>query len=87
MDKTTYYFTKDLWEASLLYAMNKKLIRTDNPNGKVWFYFADKDSCEGLVEAYLRKDLNVNAKEFAEANKTLKGLVFNKAATEQYCAK
>lgn len=86
MDKTNY-FTKDIWEASILYAMHKKIIRTDNVNGRVWFYFADKGSCEELVEAYLRKDLTINAKEFAEANKTLKGFVFNKEAVEQYCAK
>lgn len=85
--ETNIYFTKDIWEASLLYAMDKKLIRTDNVNGRVWFSFADRSSCEQFVEAYLRKDINVNAKEFAEANKTLKGFVFNKEAIEQYCAK
>ena len=85
--ETIHYHTKDLWHASLLYATNKKLIRTDNANGRVWFTFADKRSCEGLVEAYLKKDLNVNAKEFADAVKTLKGMVFDREAVEQFCAK
>ena len=86
MDKTTYH-TKDIWEASLLYTTNKKLIHTDTVNGKIWFSFADKISCEEAVEAYLRKELSVNAKEFVEAIKTLKGLIFNREAIGQFCAK
>lgn len=86
MEKTTYH-TKDLYDASLLYTTNKKLIRADNVNGKIWFSFADKSSCEAAVEAFLRKELIVNAKEFVEAIKTLKGLVFNREAAEQFCAK
>ena len=85
MEKTTYH-TKDLWEASLLYTTNKKLIHTDNMNGKIWFSFADKASCEATVEAFLRKELNVNAKEFVDAIKTLKSVVFNKEAAVQFCA-
>ena len=51
MEKNTY-FTKDIWEASLLYALNKQLIHTDNIDGRVWVSFADKTSCEKLIEAY-----------------------------------
>ena len=86
MNNITYH-TKDIWEASLLYTTNKKLIHADNVNGRIWFSFADRNSCEEAIDAYLRKELSVNAKEFVEAIKTLKGLVLNREAVEQFCAK
>ena len=75
---TTYYHTKDIWAASILYAKSKKLSHTDNDNGTIWFSFDDKEDCEKLVDAFWRKDLNCNAKELVDSIKTLKSMVFNK---------
>lgn len=72
------YRTKDLSESAFLYASRKRLINTENDNGKVWFIFEDKLSCEELVNSFWRKEASVNAKEFADAIRTLKDLIFNR---------
>lgn len=78
MNMEDYYRTKDLATASFLYASNKKLIKTDQDNGRVWFIFEDKPSCDVLVNSFWRKEAVVNAKEFSDAIRTLKDLIFNK---------
>ena len=70
--------TKDLAEASFLYASGKRLMESIRDDGKVWFLFQDKPSCEELVSSYWRKEASVNAKEFSDAIRTLKDLIFNK---------
>ena len=72
------YRTKDLPIAAFLYASNKRLFESHKDNGKVWFVFDDKSSCEEMVNSYFRKEASVNAKEFADAIRTLKDLIFNK---------
>lgn len=72
------YRTKDLSEASFLYASGKKLIRLDKDNVKIWFIFEDKLSCENLSNSFWRKEALINAKEFADGIRTLKDLIFNK---------
>ena len=70
--------TKDLSEASLLYASGKKLQHPQHENGKVWFVFEDKASCEEIVHTYWRREAVINAKDYADAIRTLKDLIFNK---------
>ena len=72
------YRTKDLPEAALLYSSGKKLINSEKDNGKVWFIFSDRASCEELTNSFWRKEAIVNAKEFSDALRTLKDLIFNK---------
>ncbi len=77
-EKNNTYRTKDLSEASFLYSQSKKLIKLENDKGKFWFIFDDKDSCSDLSESFWRKEATVNAKEFADSIRTLKGLIFNR---------
>ena len=77
------YSTRDLNLASFLYASHKKLSRADRNNGRVWFIFEDKLSCEKLVNSFWRKEATVNAKEFADAIRTLKDLIFNRELIPQ----
>ena len=79
MNMENYYRTKDLSEASFLYASGKKLTKLEQDNSKFWFLFDDKPSCEQLVEAYWQKDAIVNAKEFADAIRSLKDIIFSRA--------
>lgn len=72
------YRTKDLAEASFLYASGKRLIESEHKDGRVWFAFQDKPSCEELVCSYWRKEASVDAKTYADALRTLKDLIFNK---------
>lgn len=46
MNMKDTYQTKDLPEASFLYASGKKLTSIDNRHGKVWFIFISRSSCE-----------------------------------------
>ena len=78
MNMNDTYRTKDLSEASFLYASGSKLIKTDNENGKVWFIFFDKAYCEKLANSFWSREATVNAKEFADAIRTLKDLIFNR---------
>ena len=78
MKMNNHYSTKDLSESAFLYSSGKKLAKLDRTDGKVWFVFEDKISCEELSNSFWRKDALVNAKEFADAIRTLKGLIFNK---------
>jgi hypothetical protein len=72
------YRTKDLSETAFLYASGKRLITTENDSGRVWFAFEDRLSCNDLVDSFWRKEATVNAKEFSDAIRTLKDLIFNK---------
>ena len=78
MKMENYYRTKDLSEASFLYASGKRFLNLEKDNGKVWFIFNDKTSCEDLAGSFWRKEATVNAKEFSDAIRTLKDLIFNK---------
>jgi hypothetical protein len=72
------YRTKDLAEAAFLYASRKKLIKLENEEGKFWFVFQGLVSCEKLANSFWRKEARVNAKEFSDALRTLKDLIFNR---------
>jgi hypothetical protein len=78
MDMKKYYRTSDLSEASFLYAYRKKLIRLDNDSGRIWFIFDDVGSCQELADSFWRKEASINAKEFADAIRSLKDMIFSR---------
>ena len=72
------YRTKDLNEASYLYAAGQKLIRLEeDTNKRCWFIFDNEIVCQGLIDSYWRKEATVNAKEFADAIRSLKDRIFS----------
>lgn len=73
------YSTKDLAEASFLYASGCRFTNSENNNGIIWFSFADKEKCQKLADAFWRKEAVVNAREFYNSLRTLKDLIFNRA--------
>lgn len=77
MDTDNFYRTKDLSLASFLYASNKKLLEFYKENAIVYFIFEDKRSCEELVSSFWQKTAMINVKEFVDASKTMKDLIFN----------
>ena len=72
------YRTRDLSESAFLYASGKKLLKLENDNKRVWFIFKDRLSCQDLLDSYWQKEAVVNAKEFADAIRSLKDLIFNR---------
>lgn len=78
METSDCYRTKDLSESAFLYASKQRLLRLDSEQGRIYFVFENKDSCEELSNSYWRKEASVNAKDFADAMRTLKDIIFNK---------
>lgn len=71
------FLTKDLHLAALLYAKAVPFV-TVNRSGKLcWFVFEDKNLCLQLQQEFFAKSVDVNAKEYADALRTLKDLVFS----------
>jgi len=75
--QNTHLITQDLYESALLYASGQKLIQLKNNSGRFSFIFEDGQACQGLIDAYWRKDAMVNAKEFADAVRSLKDRIFS----------
>jgi hypothetical protein len=70
------YLTKDLYEAAALYSLNKKFVGLKEDSGFYWFQFEDKQGCEQIADGFWSKKINVNAKAYAEAIRTLKDRIF-----------
>lgn len=64
--------TRDFWLAGALLASGKNLLRLDWQDGRAHFIFADLTDCEQATQAYWAGDLNVSAKAFTDALRTLK---------------
>lgn len=72
------YLTKNIGEAAGLISRNIKLIRIDRENEVCFFVFDEKSDCEKLSKDFFFGELLVNAREFFEAEKRLKQLIFTK---------
>lgn len=76
MNIKSLYRTKDLYEASLLYAKRQKFLGLEKDGKFYWFLFENKSECEKFSTAYWAGEIKVNAKAFAVAIKTLKERIF-----------
>lgn len=73
---SNHFLTKDLQLAGLLYAKGVPFIGV-NRNGRLcWFVFENYDVCETLQRKFFAKAIDVNAKDYSDAIRTLKDLVF-----------
>jgi len=70
------FSTKDLYLSALCYAKGLKLERIDRQGRVCWFLFADKRQGEQLQREFISKSVEVNAKEYTDALRTLKDLLF-----------
>lgn len=73
---TNSYRTKDLGEASALYCCSAKLLRLEQEQNFFWFVFDDKNLCEQISNSYWRGKLQVSAKAYSEALRSLKDRLF-----------
>ena len=72
------FLTRDLGEASFLYASGRKLTQLIKEEGRFAFAFGDKLACQKLVDALWKKEAVVNAKELLDAMRSLKDLIFSR---------
>ena len=70
------FLTKDLSVAGLCYAKGVKLLEVRREGRLCWFVFQNKNRCQDLQQDYFAKAVEVNAKDYADALRTLKDLVF-----------
>ncbi|MDP2672153.1 MAG: DUF5659 domain-containing protein [Candidatus Daviesbacteria bacterium] len=70
------FVTKDLYLSALLYAKGVKLQKVDRQGRICWFVFEDKSQGEQLRQKFITKTIDVNAKDYTDALRTLKDLVF-----------
>ncbi|OGG13785.1 hypothetical protein A2773_01525 [Candidatus Gottesmanbacteria bacterium RIFCSPHIGHO2_01_FULL_39_10] len=70
------FVTKDLYLSALLYAKGVKLQKIDRQGRVCWFVFEDKSQSEQLRQKFITKSIDVNARDFTDALRTLKDLVF-----------
>lgn len=68
--------SKDLYFASYLLASGQKLLRVDRDGRQCWFVFGDKRACLDLQLKFTTKNAQIDAKEYANALRTLKDLIF-----------
>ncbi len=73
---TNYFITKDLFLSALLYAKGVKIQRVDRKERICWFVFENKEACDQFQRGFITKTIEVNAKEYADAVRTLKDIVF-----------
>lgn len=68
--------TRDLYCAAFVYSSGGKFQGIRREGRICWFCFEDKALCEQLQRKYFDKTGSVIGKEFADAIRTLKDLVF-----------
>jgi hypothetical protein len=78
-DSTSNQFlTKDIFLAAYLIAHQKKLIAVKPQNGIFWFGFENHQSCEQMVIGYWNGSGRVSARDFVNAYRNLKDIVFGR---------
>lgn len=77
MNDLAEYETKDLHESAALLAKGAKFLRLRRDTDFFRFVFLDKSLCEEISGSYWSGDLQVDAKEYANALKTLKDRLFS----------
>lgn len=73
---TDSFSTKDLYLAGLIYSKGVRFQGIRREGKTCWFLFEDKDLCERLQQQFFAKTVETNAKNYADALRTLKNLVF-----------
>lgn len=71
-----FFISKDLYLSALCYAKGLKLERVEREGRICWFVFSDKNRGEQLLSQFITKSVDVNAKDYCDALRTLKDLVF-----------
>ena len=68
---------KDLYLAGYLYACGLPFIGTRREGRVCWFEFGEKSKCIELQSSFLSRKGMVSAKDYADALRTLKQIIFD----------
>ena len=70
------YETSDLWISAFILCSGGNLVSTYRQDGRVICVFCDREECERLEREYLTGKAKVMAKEFVDAFRGVKGLIY-----------
>ncbi len=77
-DKYSIVEIRDLGLAAALVSLGHNLQGTNrNNSGRVYFVFKDTPALQTATDAYWNNELNVNARAYSDALKTLKNLIYS----------
>lgn len=73
------YKTKDLYEASLIYAKRSGDFIGLEEDGRDYLFVFDNESiCRDLAKQYYARKVTVDAKNYSDSIRTCKDLIFNR---------
>ena len=78
------HHVKDLHEAALLYAHGQRLSGLRKEGKFYWFVFSGKQKCRKLSDQYWAGEIQVSAKAYSDAIKTLKTRIFLTSEEEKH---
>ena len=78
MRQDNTYKSKDIFESAWIYSQNIKLLQLEPDGRYFWFVFENDSLCQKLSANYWNQTATGNIKQFVNALKTLKDLVFSK---------
>ncbi|MCM8784248.1 MAG: DUF5659 domain-containing protein [Candidatus Omnitrophica bacterium] len=76
MKENDVFLTKDLYEASFLYANRLKLLDLQKEDRFYWFVFENKELAEELSKKYWQREAPIDASTYAEAIRSLKDRLY-----------
>lgn len=79
MEIKTEYRTRDLAEASILFAKKQRLSRLERKGKVCWFVFENKKVCQEISRQFWFGECLVNGKDYHDAMQTLKNRIFAQA--------
>lgn len=71
------FVSKDVYLSALCYATGMKLVKIERQGRVNYFLFADRKRGEKLQQDFFTKTAEVNAKDYSDALRTLKDLLFS----------
>jgi len=77
------YCTKDLPLSAALLSLCQRLLCLKSEGDHFIFVFQDKRTCQKLANAFLNKELAVDAKSYSESLRTLKNKIFEEKGKEE----
>lgn len=76
MNMNNNFLTKDLSLAGMLYAKDVPFVGVNRQEKLCWFVFENRQVCEKFQQQFFSGTVDVSARKYADALRTLKDLVF-----------
>ena len=78
MNEDSLYKTKDVGEAAALLTQKQILIKTEQENGAVWFYFSNSNDCTQSIQEFWQHSLMVDAQDYFHSINRIKQIIYER---------